>query len=402
MTSVQINRVGTDQVTLNLMQTGSDETSVSLRHNLLDEKLSYHFAVTSLTVPLNNAPIFKVAVDTEILRIGRRNAGTSLAVDANVTISPGYPHYIADDNRKFFDVTTLVRDLNSWARGFEMYQTLLGIPDLAAYGGVGNVEVGPLIRLPAKDVLGIAATGTYSFLKFKLSPDGRLSVTGSTHFWNNFFLRFTSFGAALLGFTKEVHTIPHVGAGPFVDDYYIAFTTTAGGIQTNTSAWVDLDPNVGYNILQGNNTKDATSTANSPLYQIADQRVSVSVESHLPISNNIAISDEKETVDRTIVEKFFESQLECTVNFDQDGSFSSQEITSKVYSGQIAFIKKSDNHTQWHRLLTAFQLSYFRFHLFITYRVYNIATNTWYLKREALKVPDDQFWEMELRFISDT
>jgi hypothetical protein len=383
------------------MQTGSDETSVSLKHNLLDEKLSYHFAVTSLTVPLNNAPIFKVAVDTEIVRIGRRNAGNSLAVDADVTIAPAYPAYVADDNRKFYDVTTFVRDLNSWARGFEMYQTLIGIPNLAAYGGIGNVPVGPLIQLPAKTAAGIANTGTYSFLKFKMSPDGRLSVVGSTHFFNNFFLRFTAFGAALLGFSKEVHSVPNVGIGPFVADYYIAFTTTAAGVQTNTQAgWVD--PANGYNILQGNNTKDATVTANSPLYQIADQRVSISVESHLPTASNIAISDQKETVDRTIVEKFFESQLECTVNFDQDGTFSSQQITSNIYSGQVAFVKKSDRHTQWHRLLSAYQLSYFRFHLFITYRRYNSVTNAWSLKREALKVPDDKYWEMEVRFISDT
>jgi hypothetical protein len=342
---------------------------------------------------LNNAPIFKVATDTEIVRIGRRNAGTSLVVDANVTIAPAYPAYSADDNRKFYDVTTFVRDLNSWARGFELYQTNIGIPDLAAYGGLGDFDVGPLERLPAKDAAGIAATGTYSFLKFGMSPDGRLSVTGSSHFWNNFFLQFSAFGAALLGFTKEVHGI--------VDNYYIAYTTTAAGVQTNTLVgWVD--PANGFNILQGGNTKDATSTANSPLYQLADQRVSVSVESHLPIASNIAISDEKETVDRTIVEKFFESQLHCTVKFDQDGSFSSQEISSNMYSGQVVFVKKSDRHTQWHRLLTAFQLSYFRFHLFITYRVYNAAKNTWYLSRQKLEVPDDKYWEMELRFISDT
>jgi hypothetical protein len=73
-----------------------------------------------------------------------------------------------------------------------------------------------------------------------------------------------------------------------------------------------------------------------------------------------------------------------------------------MYSGQVVFVKKSDRHTQWHRLLTAFQLSYFRFHLFITYRVYNAAKNVWSLSRQKLEVPDDKYWEMELRFISDT
>jgi hypothetical protein len=384
-----------------MMQTGSDETSVHLKHNLLDEKLAYHFAVTSLSAPMNNAPIFKVDAVTAIVKIGRRNAGASLAVDADTTLAPAFGGYGASPGRKFYDVTSLVRDLNSWARWFEKYQTLLGIPNLAAYGGIGDVEVGPLIRLPAKNAAGIATTGTYSFLNFKISPDGRLSITGSTHFWNNFYLRFTAYGAALLGFSEAVHSVPHVGLGPFVEDFYIAYTTTAAGIQSSTQAgWVD--PANGYNILQGNNTKDVTVVANSPLFQIADQRVSVSVESHLPLASNIAISDEKETVDRKIVEKFFENQLECTTSFGQDGAFESQQIASNVYSGQVAFIKKSDRHTQWHRLLTAFQLSYFRFFLSITYRVYNAATNTWYLKSEPLKVPDDKYWEMEVRFISDT
>jgi hypothetical protein len=390
--------VGLDQTTLDLMQTGSDQTVVQLKHNLLDEKLSYHFGVTSLSVPLNEAPIFKVAVDTEIMRIGRRNAGNTVTLAVNTTVA--YNAYIADDSRKFYDVTTFVRDMNNWARGFEKFQTLLGIENLAGYGGLGDVANPPLIHLPHKDAAGIAATGTYSFLNFKLSPDGRLIVTGSTHFFNNFFLKFTQFGAALLGLGEAVHSVPLVGGAVIVPDYYLAYSTIAGVQSNSVAGWLDIPG--GYLILQGDNTKDVGTTGNAPLYQTADQRVSVSVESHLPVASNVKISDQKETVDRTIVEKFFESQLECTVNFGQDGTFESQQVTNNIYSGQISFIKKSDRHTQWHRLMTAYQLSYFRFHLFLTRRVYNLVTNTWSLKKEALKIPAEKYWDMQLRFVSDT
>jgi hypothetical protein len=171
-------------------------------------------------------------------------------------------------------------------------------------------------------------------------------------------------------------------------------------VQTNSSAWVD--PGNAFAILTGNNRIDASVIADSPLYQTAEQRVKISVESHLPVASNILVSDEKESVDRTISERFFESKLESTVHFDSDGTFDSQQITSNVYSGQYSFIKKSDRPTQWHKLMTAYELRYFRFHIYLTYRVYNAATDTWYLVKDPLDIPTSKYWSMQVRFISDT
>ena len=58
MTSVSINKSGQDQVVLELMQTGSYETSVNMKNYLLDSGLTYMFSVVSLSVPLNNAANF--------------------------------------------------------------------------------------------------------------------------------------------------------------------------------------------------------------------------------------------------------------------------------------------------------------------------------------------------------
>ena len=152
----------------------------------------------------------------------------------------------------------------------------------------------------------------------------------------------------------------------------------------------------------GNNLTDAEVVAESPLYQTVDQRIKISVESHLPMASNIAISDEKETVDRTICEKYFENHLESTVQFDSDGTFQSQDLSTRVYSGQYSFIRKSDRRTQWHKLLTAYELRFFRFHIYITYRLYDAATDRWYLKKQFLDIPDDKYWSMTLHFISES
>ena len=78
MTSVQINRIGTDSTELELVTTGSSEASVVLKKNLLDGARKYHFTVTELSVPLSNTPIFPDKIKTELFTILRRNVGQSL------------------------------------------------------------------------------------------------------------------------------------------------------------------------------------------------------------------------------------------------------------------------------------------------------------------------------------
>ena len=124
MTTVSINRSGTDQATLDIFQVGNHESSVYLRHDLLDSKLNYHFAVTSLSVPLNDTPIFKLSGPTELFRIERRDVGASINSDLTMH-EPGNPAGAApttgifqirpDD--KMFDASTFVKSLSNFVRG---------------------------------------------------------------------------------------------------------------------------------------------------------------------------------------------------------------------------------------------------------------------------------------------
>ena len=104
MTSVSINRSGTDQATLDIFQVGSNESSTFLRHDLLDSKLNYHFAVTSLSVPLNDSPIFKLSGPAELFRIERRDVGASIHTDLTLHEPGNAAGDVPDDLEYIFEI----------------------------------------------------------------------------------------------------------------------------------------------------------------------------------------------------------------------------------------------------------------------------------------------------------
>ena len=91
MSNFVINRTGLDQVTLEMSQTGSSETSVSLRDPLLDESLDYVFCVDHLSVPLASVPITS-KTNKELFRVVRRNASETLNFDANTALDAMYTY----------------------------------------------------------------------------------------------------------------------------------------------------------------------------------------------------------------------------------------------------------------------------------------------------------------------
>ena len=403
MTTVEVNRIGTDQTSIDIFQTGSHESEVALRHDLLDSKLNYHFAVTSLSVPLNNTPIFKLTNNVLLFSIERRDVGNTVNADlrlhvpgGNVAanrIVPPLGDFIIRPNKKFFDVSSFVKDLSNTVRGFNQYWTYNGFnPTLGGYSGVGQV-------LPALNAAQIAAQGgNYQLLGIRLTADGTLQLVGSSDFWNNFIIRFTREGSAILGYYDQILGVNRgapVYAAPQTD-YYISRTFVAG-VFTNVFA----DPATGQ-IDLGNMVQESLISSSHPLYQSVDQRIKCSVEWHGPSSGNIVIIDQKEQTDRTIAEAFFESKLENQIKFDEQGIFDSMTMSSAMYSGQTNFIRKSQQNFQWNRLLTAYELKLFRFQIYIWYRTWNDTTQQWLLSKDKLVVAQQAFWELSVRFVSDS
>jgi hypothetical protein len=101
-----------------------------------------------------------------------------------------------------------------------------------------------------------------------------------------------------------------------------------------------------------------------------------------------------------IAEKFFESKLETSSSFAEDGSFQDLTIKSQLYSGQVSFIRKSDSTVEWFKLLTSYEIRYFRFHLNIWNRMW--VNNAWKVVKKKLIVPENKYWAMTIKFVSET
>ena len=413
MTTVDISRAGTDQVSLDVFQSGSHESSVTLRHDFLDSKKKYHFAITSLSVPLNNTPIFKIPAGgtKEIFRLERRHVGGSinedLALHTTTGAFPAVPEihrvFHIRANQKFFDVSSLVKYLANWCRSFNRYWTLR-----VADGGAGgfNPMVAGYSGFPAAALAGLTTQeynegGPYPFIGVKLSADGTLQLVGDSYFWNNFIMRWTREGAALLGFYNQLLRVDRVGGGggniaADATHYYISKTNDGAAI-TNTF----LIEATGQ-ILVSNTAQEFVISSSHPIFQSVDQRIKVSVESHMPMASNIAVVDESESVDRTIAEAYFESKLQNEIRFDESGVFDRMTMRAAMYSGQSNMIRKSDINFQWNRLSSAYELKLFRFQLYVTYRVWDSARQRWTLSKTKLDVDPQEFWELSCRFVSDS
>ena len=91
MSAAVFNRIGQDSVECELVQFGTHIAESQLEHKLLDGDLTYHFAITELSVPLNKVPMHPVTVDTPIITLRRRNPTTPY----DITDYVNYAEYLA-------------------------------------------------------------------------------------------------------------------------------------------------------------------------------------------------------------------------------------------------------------------------------------------------------------------
>ena len=424
MSNFIVNKTGLDQVTLEMMTTGRSEASINLQESLLDETLNYQFCVDHLNVPLNAVPI-NDGLGKELFRIIRRNVGESLNRDdadtARSTLFAG-EQYVYTIDQNYYDVPSFVRSLNNWCRGVASSITIRGHTDLRQYGGDSQAEdedVDPPLRLlGARD-----GANPYEFIRFKIGVDGTL-ITVMTHdFTNNYILKFSRYGAEILGFGGLIETvrrqpitnnpavpaIPLLLTGPAQDDFYLFVTTVGPGAVQDFFSFSQTDalvagvgnPDQLLIIQAGENTREVTIYSEHSLYMCLDQRIKISMTSHLPMQNNMLVREGKQTVDRNIVEVYFDNKITTTLKYDEQGAFTEQTITNTLFAGQYPFVKKSDQTKQWHRLLTSYDLRFFRFHIYMTYRSYDSVKDEWVLKTDRLKIDDERYWEFSLRFISE-
>ena len=305
--------------------------------------------------------------------------------------------FTVSHNRKMFSTSEFIQSLKGWALRFNQKMTLTGIAH-AHYGltaaqilGANGLPVVvapvPLVLANGQPVPG-AADLVVQYLQFNSTNDGSIEVAGTQHFWDLFTIEFNAYGASLLGVDLS-QLIDHTNR------YFLGAT----GDSFATPFLVEHQASGQYRYVLPTNTNAHTLQTGTPIYQSCDQRVKISVTSHLNILSNIKIENGLQKADRTIGEAFFENKL--TSEMERDGQNFQTKLTSRIYGGQMNMIRKSDPYHAWHKLLNSFDTKFFRFYVHITYRIFDMATNTWSIQTKLLDVNDNDYWLMQIRFVSD-
>lgn len=161
----------------------------------------------------------------------------------------------------------------------------------------------------------------------------------------------------------------------------------------------DLVANDG-NFEDSDNTAGAYVTTSLPLFECCDQRIYVSVSTHLPMDSHTVIQNSVQTTSRDIAVAFFDNQAESIITYKPDGTLGLR-IKGRTYNAQTHMIRKSDLNVKWHKLLTSYRLRYLRFYLHICYKLYNETTDGFVLVKQDFPIGKDSFWQMYVRFVSE-
>jgi hypothetical protein len=218
--------------------------------------------------------------------------------------------------------------------------------------------------------------------KIGLSCDGNLMIIGHQFFWNNFTIRFSNLGAALLGIdTTKLTDRALIVTGNVVNAVFV------GGIG-------DL-------IIGGANTDAVTNLSSVSIFQTAECRIKCSVESHLPVQSSIEVRDEKETNNREICSAFFLNDVSVDTTWDATGALTMYSLKSRVFAGQFPLIHQNSRIKQWNKLLTPYNLQFFRFFINVHYRYFDDAAGVWKILTKRATIDEKDYWSMKIRFVSD-
>ena len=388
MTTV-INRHGVEQTVIDFSQSGRDEVSCTLTDELLDGTKSYNVCVEHWSIPAET--LRANTYSGELFTIIRRNQGELVELPSNYEQNAG--DGVTFTLRAYPNVQAFVGGLRNFARGFKQRYRAAGIPDLRPFGGLSTAltanaaVVAPLLAVPTNN--------TDKWIDFTLESDGTVQIHMSINFVNNFVIRFTSTGRAIFSIASNLLSVVH----DTVDEASLVIPAPRS---TNTHLYLAATANLfstaflsGVNaFLPGQNTQGMICQGRLSLFQTFDTKLKADLESHLPIPTSISIEDGIQKNKRSIAEVYFSKS--ATVTSDAANVL---KIATPAAMGQYTLIKKTDRKT-WHKLRTSYNLRFFRFHQFITYREWSDISNRWVIKRVPLALDENSFGMFALRFVS--
>ena len=91
----------------------------------------------------------------------------------------------------------------------------------------------------------------------------------------------------------------------------------------------------------------------------------------------------------------------CKVLLESENGVLREDVDFEIDTpvGQHSFVKKTEPSRQWTALQTSYDLRFYRFHLYVTYRVLD-AANKWRLVQMKYPITQDDAWSLGLEFVS--
>jgi hypothetical protein len=135
-----------------------------------------------------------------------------------------------------------------------------------------------------------------------------------------------------------------------------------------------------------------------PLLKNLDHRYCVTVETDLSIAQSIQVVDGKQKTDRSICKAYF--PMRCVVILESEDNVLRDDVDFEIETptGQHSFIKKTQPSLHWVSLQTTYDLRFFRFHLYVTYR--RFVNDKFIFTRMKYPIKTDQNWDLACEFVS--
>ena len=410
MSFAELTSPDTDVVNIELRQDDSAETRGYFKQPFLLPNKQYCIGITELSCPMGNTKLLTTAAP-ELLYIKRRNVGQNITSAPHTNIDGRGLQVNGAENGNRLDALVNNVDINSAAVGGSTIATM-------NQQTVGTLNINRLPLTNINDVLVLLNSFSASFTNriyrvginenfygqagnvgthagdapedfrmftFGISPSGILCITMQPQFSNNFYFQVSENGKMLLGLEQDI----------------IAVSQNAGVLSRIGSAGNLWDGATNL-ILAGQVTVAVKIMAKTSLFQTLSTRVSVSVETDLPISNTVVCNKGQESSNYNLCSYALPTEISSTIFLTDLGLDGNYDVSTKIFNGQHVFQSRGEPPTQWSMLLPVDSLQSIRCRLVLTYRHYNSITKVWELKKTPFPFTNNagQYWSVGLRFVS--
>ena len=95
------------------------------------------------------------------------------------------------------------------------------------------------------------------------------------------------------------------------------------------------------------------------------------------------------------------NDVSVDTSWDATGALTMYSLKSKVFAGQFPLIHQNSRIKQWNKLLTPYNLQFFRFFLNVHFRYFDDVAGVWKILTKRATIDEKDYWSMKIRFVSD-